>query len=153
MKNSIHLYVRIVGLLLMLFGLLNCYEVVTFFRGSEKVEARVVGYSSVQKLDRAEGDCSAYSKSCAVKVEYTLSNGTSHTALLSQPIFGRSKVTAIGLLVNPAFPEEPRIASLNVLFRNPLFLTVLGLTLFGLSFAISTKPLHTKSTAVSPAAV
>lgn len=138
--NNAHYFSRVLGVILLAAGLWLGYEAVSFIRSSQKVEGRVIGYSSVQKLDRAEGECSAYSKSCAVKVEYTLGNGTSHTALLSQPIFGRSKVTAIGLLVDPAFPEEPRIASLNVLFRNPLFLSVLGLTIFGLSFAIAIKP-------------
>jgi hypothetical protein len=106
-------------------------------KSAQLVNAKVVGYSSFQKLDRIDGDCSAFRKNCAAKVEYKLSDdGQLVEALVSQPLFARTQTDQLKLFVSASDITNPRIASVHVLFRNATCTIFLGLVCLLLSWVL-----------------
>ncbi len=119
----------ITGIVLLCWGLWGAWEAGAFLKRSELVQATVTGRTGMRTLEREAGECTAYSKGCAATVFYTLENGTSKTAVIAQPLFARTKQDKITLAVDPQDSENPRIASVHVLFRNPLIGIAFGIVL------------------------
>ncbi len=118
-----------VGILLLLLAVWSTWDAVTFLKRSELVQASITGYSGMRGMEREAGECTALSKGCAATVFYTLKNGGSFTTQVSQPYFARAKQESVTLAVDPHDPQNPRIASVHVLFRNPMVWFAFGFVL------------------------
>lgn len=133
MRNTLF----ILGLISIIFGGISSYRTIQFIKRSVKVEATVLGFSSVQQLDRVEGDCSAFRKACAAKVQFQLpATQEQIQTLVPQPLFARVPTDKLMLFVDPSVPTEPRIASIHVLFRNASSTIFLGITCLFLSWLL-----------------
>ena len=130
----------LVALILLAIGGYLIIENVLFIRRGELVIAKVTGESSMQLLERSSRECSAYSKSCGVQLSYTLKDGTSHAAELPLPTFTRTKQETIKLFVDPQAPDSPRMASLHIVFRNPVTLLMLGFVFLVAGLVLRLKP-------------
>jgi hypothetical protein len=126
----------VLGLISIIYGTYNAVATINFIKNSVKVTADVIGFSSVQTLDRVEGDCSAFRKSCAAKVSFTMPNAEKIETLVPQPLFARVPAKQLSLFVNPNDPNNPRIASAHVLFRNSSSTLFLGIICIFLGWVI-----------------
>lgn len=130
----------LIGIILLSWGIWGTVEAVLFLKRSEIVQGQVTGFSSIRTSEREQGDCTAYSKGCAAAVSFTLADKTEIHSEVAQPIFSRGKVNTITLAVDPKDPQNPRIASVHVLFRNPMMGLALGLVLTLIPGLLFTSP-------------
>jgi hypothetical protein len=126
----------ILGILGVSYGIYDGVQTSSFIKRASQIDGEVTGYSSFQKLERIPGDCSAYRKSCSVDLAYSLPSGERITTAIPQPIFSRLKGNTLSLLVDPTNPHEPRIAALNLLFRNAMVSFFLGTVLLFLRWLL-----------------